>query len=122
MESAPSVLIVDDEAVMVMMFELRLRARGYAIRGTASTKEDAIRQAIDNKPDFVLMDIRLTGENDGIEAAHEIKQRIPTRIIFMTGYSNEEVKKRAMETQPLAYLVKPFEITEVMSIMEHAAG
>lgn len=119
---APSVLIVEDEAIMVMLLEKRLEARGYRICGTASTKSEAISMAIEKSPEFVIMDVRLCGEGDGIEAALEISQKIDTHLIFITGYSGGEVKRRAMELEPAAYLVKPFEISELLTVMEDASA
>ncbi|MFP4417317.1 MAG: response regulator [Fibrobacterota bacterium] len=122
MHSAPSVLIVEDEAIMVMLLEKRLEVRGFRICGTASTKEEAVRMALENSPEFIIMDVRLSGEGDGIEAAREICTSINTHVIFITGYSGGDVKKRAMEIHPDGYLVKPFEISELLMVMESVFG
>ncbi len=120
MGSTPSVLIVEDEAIMVMLLEKRVEAKGYCVCGTASTKTEAVELALKHTPDFVILDVRLSGEGDGIEAAQEIISKIDTHIIFITGYSGGEVKRRAMELEPDAYLVKPFEISELLTVMETA--
>jgi YesN/AraC family two-component response regulator len=117
MNSPPTVLIVDDEAVTVMLLERRIRSGGFTICGEASTKEEAVEIAIKETPDFILMDIRLIGTYDGIEAAGEISAKMKSHIIFITGYSSGEVHRRAIELKPLAYLVKPYEMKELLSIM-----
>ncbi len=115
-----SVLVVEDEAVLAMLYEKRLKKKGYTVTGRASTREEAVSLAFKNPPDLILMDIRLAGENDGIEAAKEIAERIKTRIIFTTGYSDESIKSRAMALHPLAYLIKPFEINELLLHVQNA--
>lgn len=115
MKSSPSVLIVDDEAIMAFALKKRLSARGISICGTAATGEEAIEKAGADRPEYILMDIRLAGEMDGIEAARQITQMIPTKIIFISGYSEGEIKKRAMDVHPLAYLVKPFDLSELLT-------
>ncbi|MFW5813778.1 MAG: response regulator, partial [Fibrobacterota bacterium] len=114
---SPSVLIVDDEAVMVMLLQVRLRGAGMNVVGTASSKEEAVSEALETSPDYIIMDIRLTESGDGIEAAREILGKIQTRVIFISGYSEGDIKNRAMELDPLAYLVKPFDASEVISII-----
>ncbi|MFP4015330.1 MAG: response regulator [Chitinispirillaceae bacterium] len=117
---SPSVLIVDDEAVMVMLLQVRLRGAGLNVVGTASSKEEAVSEALDTFPDYIIMDIRLTESGDGIEAAREILGKIQTRVIFISGYSEGDIKNRAMELDPLAYLVKPFDASEVISIIRES--
>lgn len=117
MNTSPTVLIVEDEAAMVLALEMRFRAAGFTVCGTASSKEEAITAARECSPDFIIMDIRLTGESDGIEAAREITTELATHIIFVTGYSEGEVRDKAMKLNPLAYLVKPFAIAELIAIM-----
>lgn len=120
MNNPPKVLIVEDEAVLAMLYRRRLKSRGYAVTGTASTREEAVSLAFKDPPDFVLMDIRLAGENDGIDAAREITARIRTRTIFMTGYSDERIKNVALELHPLAYLIKPFDLQELLICIKNA--
>lgn len=117
MKQSPTVLIVEDEAVMAMLLEKRIKSRGFSVCGVASTKEQAVDLSLKFSPDFIIMDIRLSGEDDGIEAAEEITSKVKTRIIFSTGYSNEKVISKAMKLDPLAYLVKPFDILELIAIM-----
>jgi CheY-like chemotaxis protein len=117
MDRPPSVLIVEDEAAMALALQVRMRTGGFAVCGTASSKAEAVDLALEHRPDVILMDIRLTGEGDGIEAAQEIQQTMDTQIIFMTGYSEGEVKKRAMALNPAAYMVKPFSLAELLSVV-----
>ncbi|HEX3018694.1 MAG TPA: response regulator [Chitinispirillaceae bacterium] len=118
MHSPPSVLVVDDEAAIMMALVLRMKAGGFSVCGVASTKDESVELATREKPDFILMDIRLIGQFDGIEAAREIMAvNKDVRIIFISGYSDGEVFRKAMDLKPLAYLVKPVNVVDVLSIM-----
>ena len=75
--------------------------------GEAEDGLDVIRRVEKLSPDLVLMDIRLVGQMDGIEAAQEIRGFSTAPIVFVTGYHDERFKEAAMKVQPAAYLVKP---------------
>lgn len=119
MNNPPKVLIVEDEAILAMLYRRRLKSRGYDVTGIAATMEESVSLAFKDPPDFVLMDIRLAGDNSGIAAAREIAAHINTRTIFMTGYSDEKIKNMALELHPLAYLVKPFDLQELLACMKN---
>jgi AmiR/NasT family two-component response regulator len=118
MQTPRSVLIVEDESIMVMLLELKIKTAGFSICDSVGSKDEAISAAIEHSPDIIIMDIRLNGNSDGIEAAAEIVKKIKTQIIFTTGYSDPETIQRAQQVKPLAYLVKPFEMSELISIMK----
>ena len=120
MPQKPTVLIVDDEAAIAFALERKLRSEGYPVCGSASSKEEAIALARQTNPDYIIMDIRLSGEGDGIDAAREILSTNDTNVIFITGYSEGGVKERAMELNPHAYLVKPVKSTKLISLMQNA--
>ncbi len=120
MPQQKSVLIVDDEAAIAFALERKLKTEGYSVCGTASSKDEAVCLARQTNPDYIIMDIRLSGEGDGIDAAQEILRTNDTNIIFITGYSEGAVKKRAMELNPYAYLVKPVRSAKLISLMQDA--
>ena len=101
------VLVVEDEAISAILYKKILTRLGYDVCTPVATGEDAIKTTETERPDIILMDINLIGNLDGIEAAREITSNYPTPIIFITGYSNEETRERAMELDPIAYLTKP---------------
>ena len=84
-------------------------ALGYDVVATAGTGPQAIRLASEHRPDLVLMDIRLQGPMDGVEAGREIRERFQVPIVFLTAYADESTVKRAKVAEPLGYLLKPFE-------------
>jgi two-component system cell cycle sensor histidine kinase/response regulator CckA len=114
------ILIVEDEAVTAKLLESRVRKFGHTPIGLALTGEAAIELAFREKPDLVLMDIRLQGEMDGIEAAKIIKKKIQTQIIYVTAHSEKEFLERAKPTIPQGYVLKPFQDKELKIMIEMA--
>jgi YesN/AraC family two-component response regulator len=116
----PTILIVEDEAVIVRILEIRLTQMGFQIVGTASSGEEAVSMAEEHRPDVVLMDIVLDGEMDGIEAAGIIQSRFSIPSIYTTAYSEQSMINRAAKTKPLAYMIKPLNIKDLIEVLEKA--
>lgn len=114
------ILIVEDEVIVAKNIENRLQAAGYTVTDTAITAEEAIEKAESQKPDLVLMDIKLKGEMDGIEAANVIRKSYHLPIIFLTSYADENTFQRAKVTEPFGFLIKPFEIKDLHRNVEIA--
>ena len=114
------ILIVEDEAIVAMDIESRLTAMGYAIAGRAASAEQALALAKEAQPDLILMDIRLQGEMDGIDAALEIHKYFRIPVIFVTAYSEETTLERAKLAEPFGYILKPFDDRELKSAIEIA--
>jgi CheY-like chemotaxis protein len=108
MDSFTRVLIVEDERLVARELERRLRRLGYTVVALASTGIEAIHQALEHQPDLVLMDIRLRGQMDGIEAVASIRKHLNVRVVYMSAYIDEATLARAQATQPDAFLPKPF--------------
>jgi two-component system, cell cycle sensor histidine kinase and response regulator CckA len=117
---ATSILIVEDDRVVARDIQQQIRRLGYTIAGTAATGEDAVQVALDTSPSLVLMDIRLAGDIDGIEAARKIKARNRVPIIFLTAYADDETVRRAASAEPFGYLLKPFEENQLRTAIEIA--
>lgn len=114
------ILIVDDEIIIAREIEARLSGLGYEITGIATTRIDAVSQALQTRPDLVLMDINLRGESDGIEAATEIRSHFSVPVIFLTAFTDDETLERAREVGPYGYIVKPFNERELLANIEMA--
>ena len=93
---------------------------GYAVPATASSGEEAIEKAAALRPDLVLMDIRLRGAIDGIEAAEEIRTRFNIPAVYLTAYADPATLSRARLTGALGYLIKPFGERELHAAVEVA--
>lgn len=101
------ILIVEDETILAMNLQDRLADLGYEIAGCVGTGETAIESACAEKPDLVLMDIRLKGNMDGIEAANRIWEQCGIPVIIMSAYSDKSTADRVRESRSFGYLVKP---------------
>jgi PAS domain S-box-containing protein len=120
--SASRILIAEDEALVAADLARCLAEMGYAIAGIVDTGEAAVAQTLALKPDLVLMDIRLKGQLDGIEAAGQIRTayRPPPPVVFLTAYADEETLARAGYSDPFAYVVKPFDIRALRAAVQTA--
>jgi PAS domain S-box-containing protein len=114
------VLIVEDEQIVAMDLQDKLEAMGYRVAGRASSGEGAVAQALRLRPDLVLMDVRLDGEMDGIEAAGLIHQRLAVPVVYLTAYSGSDVVGRAMQSAPFGYVLKPYNDRELSLVIEVA--
>ena len=114
------ILIVEDERIVAFNIQGRLEELGYTVVAITSSGEEAIK-IIDNKrPDLVLMDIKLKGKIDGIEAAERIRHQFQIPVIYLTAYTDEETLNRAKLTEPYGYILKPFEARNLGSTIEMA--
>ncbi len=114
------ILIVEDEGMIAMCLELELKQAGYEICQWVAKGEDAVRIAQRESPDCILMDIRLAGDIDGIEAAQQIQAQTDIPIIFMTGYPDKAVEERAKKLSPLGYFIKPIRVLTLKPLIESA--
>ncbi len=114
------ILIVEDEAIIAMEVESQLQSLGYEVISIIDTGEKAIEKAEIDKPDLILMDIRIKGEMDGIDAAEEIRNRFGIPVIFSTSYLDEERIKRAKIAIPFGYVLKPIQERDLKVSIEIA--
>ncbi|MBN2735068.1 MAG: response regulator [Methanomicrobiaceae archaeon] len=114
------ILIVEDEAVVAMSIKQLIGIYGYSVAGVASNFSDAVRIAEEKLPDLVLMDIKIKGNKDGIEAANKIKEICGASVIFLTAYSSKETIDKCMSVNPSAYIVKPFKEQELRNAISNA--
>lgn len=113
-------LIVEDEGIVALNIQRRLEGIGYSVVANVSSGEEAIEAAEEASPDLVLMDIKLEGNVDGIEAAAQIRSRFQIPIVYLTAYTNEETLNRAKLTEPYGYILKPFEARDLATTIEVA--
>ncbi len=118
--ASPRVLVVEDERLIAEEIQERLARLGFSIVGIVDTGEDAVQVAHMELPELILMDIRLKGKMDGIEAATEIRSEHNIPIIYLTAHSDQGTRRRAMETTPCGYVLKPFREEDLLAAMETA--
>ena len=114
------ILVVEDEAIVALDITERLEAMNYAVAAVVATGEQAIAECGALEVDVVLMDIRLDGEMDGIQAAAEIRRRFDLPIVYLTANTDDRTTERAIHTEPFGYILKPFEGRELRTVIEMA--
>jgi len=102
------VMIVEDEAVVALHLRQELTKLGHVVGGMATTGEQALKMVEEVFPDIILMDIHIQGEMDGIETARRIPRYLHIPVVYLTAYSEDTTLKRAADTYPYGYLIKPF--------------
>ena len=116
----PSILIVEDEAIVALELRLQLQDLGYTVAGVAASGEQAIAAVAQSVPQLILMDVRLQGEIDGIAAAELIRLCHDVPLIFLTSHSDDDTVQRAARTGAYGYLTKPYQIKELRAGIEVA--
>ena len=111
------IVVAEDEALIRMDLVEMLGREGYQVVGEASNGEDAITLVRAHKPDLALFDVKMPIK-DGITAAQELRGEVP--IVMLTAFSQRELIERANEAGVMAYLVKPFTISDLVPAIEVA--
>lgn len=120
MKTRARILIVEDESLVADDLEQRLSKLGYDPVGIVDTGEEAVARGVELRPDLVLMDIRLKGRMDGVEAAGLLRapHRIP--VVFLSSHSDRGTLERAGMSEPFGYLTKPFQERDLHATIEMA--
>lgn len=108
------VLIVEDNWLVAAETESTLEDAGYTVLGIAVSAQEAVAACESDPPDLVLMDIRLLGSRDGVDAAIEIRERFGIGSIFMSAHDDADVRARAEPARPLGWIVKPVSSGELI--------
>ncbi len=114
------VLIVEDEYILARNLKETLESFGYIVLGIIDSGETAIETANKLRPSIILMDIRIRGEIDGIQAARQIWQQLEIPVIYVTGHSDQSTIERAKLTFPFGYILKPIREKELYVAIETA--
>ncbi|MDX9957525.1 MAG: response regulator [Spirochaetia bacterium] len=114
------ILIVEDETIVALDMRCRLEGFGYQVCGLAASGPMAIQLADEHRPDLILMDIKLKGEMDGIEAAGHVRALFEVPIIFVTAFTDDETLKRVKASSSYGYIVKPYHERELKISIELA--
>ena len=118
--SKARILIVEDEAIIAMEIESGLQSLGYEVTSVVNTGDKALQKTEEDKPDLILMDIRIQGDKDGIETAEIIRNKFGIPVIFSTAYLDEERIERAKITMPFGYVLKPIQERDLKVTLEMA--
>ena len=115
-----SVLIVEDEVLIAMGLSAQIEDMGLEVCGTADSADEAVSQAHVHRPAVILMDVRLRGDKDGVDAALAIHQTVGSRVIFITGSREQAMIDRINLDHPFALLFKPISDKQLQSVVGDA--
>ncbi len=104
-----TILIVEDENIIAKDLQMTLERAGYEVAGIFDTSSAAVDFALKHPVDLILMDIRLKGDMDGIQASNLIRQHRDVPVIYLTAFADEDTLRRAKATMPYGYITKPFD-------------
>ena len=120
MPNNTQILIVEDDLIVAQSIKTHLNTLGYQVPAMETSGEAAIQKAKEVQPDLILMDIKLSGKMDGVEAAAEIRSCFNIPVVYLTAYADEETLGRAKITEPFGYILKPFGVKDLHSTIEMA--
>lgn len=120
--AADAVLIVEDEFLIAELLVSMVETMGLTVCGTAATADEAAALARHHQPGLVLMDVRLQGVKDGIDAALEIHEQVGSRVIFVTGSQEPSTVARIHEDHPSAVLFKPVSLGLLRKTVQDVIG
>lgn len=116
----PKVLIVEDDYLVASEIEGALIEAGFDVVGVAESAEEAIEIAAAKRPALAVMDVRLNGSPDGIDAARELFETYGTRSVFATAHHDAEIRERAKPANPLGWIPKPYTMLSLIQIVRNA--
>jgi DNA-binding NarL/FixJ family response regulator len=112
--TGPKVLIVEDEYLLALQCEMSLSDAGFEVVGIVSSADEAVKVAKVRQPELIIMDIRLAGTRDGVDAAVEIRKALGIRCLFASAHSDSATMRRAEAAEPLGWLAKPYTPDELV--------
>lgn len=118
---ATRVVIAEDEAIIRLDLKETLEEEGYDVVGETGRGDEAVDLVRDLEPDLAILDVRMPGL-DGLSAAREISSNKKSAVLILTAYSQRDLIEQARDAGALAYLVKPFQRSELIPAVEIALG
>lgn len=116
------IVIAEDDYLVATQMEDALMQAGFLPAAVVASAEEAVKAAVDNRVALVIMDIRLAGKRDGVDAAIELFQKHGMRCIFATAHVDAAVRQRAEDAHPLGWLQKPYSMTSLIELVREALG
>lgn len=113
MHNKKTVLIVEDDLILNLLYESYMEKLGFDTRGELVYGKTAVDVTKKIKPDLILMDIALEGDMDGIEAMEKIREFSDVPVVYITGNSDPIHRERAKPTKYTDYLIKPVNLDEL---------
>jgi CheY-like chemotaxis protein len=114
------VLVIEDDHIVARDIQRQLTRIGHTVVWSTSRGDDTLLLTLRTQPDLVLMDIRLEGDTDGVDAACRIRDECHVPVVFLTAYADDETERRASQAGSFGYILKPFEESQLRTIVKMA--
>jgi len=114
------ILVVEDDSLLAMMVVETLTENGYQVVGTASNHQDAVALTVSERPDLVIMDVRLAKGTDGVSAATDIFLTTGIAVLFASSHFDSATVERAQSAQPVGWLPKPYTVEQLLEAVAKA--
>ena len=118
-QSRSKVVVAEDEAIIRLDLKEMLEEEGFEVVGEAADGHGAVRLAREQRPQLVIMDIKMPGL-DGLQAAERITEQDLAAVLILTAFSQRDLVHRAAEAGAMGYVVKPFQKADLMPAIEIA--
>ena len=118
METPIKILVVEDEMIIAAKISMHLTNLGYEVTGILPRGEEALLAVEENKPDIVIMDIRLKGDINGIDTAIRMQKNSDIAVIFLTANADEGTFNKAKAARPYAFISKPYKQIDLQRAIE----
>ena len=115
------VVIAEDEAIIRLDLKETLEEEGYEVVGETGRGDEAVQLVKDQHPDLAILDVKMPGM-DGLTAAAQITAEKGAAVLILTAFSQRDLIEKARDAGALAYLVKPFQKSELIPAVEVALG
>jgi two-component system, response regulator PdtaR len=115
-----SILIVEDDFLIAMQAESALLDAGFDVVGVAAAADEALALARGRKPAIAIVDIRVAGQRDGIDAAGDLFRELGVRSVFATAHDDQQTRARAEPFAPLGWLTKPYTMASLINMVRAA--
>ena len=109
------ILIVEDEVIVAMEIEMHLQMNNFIVVGKCQSSEKAIEVSLEKKPDLIMMDINIQGEQDGVQTSKIILDSYKPSILFLSAYNDANTIERTKEIPDSKLLSKPFSVHELIT-------
>jgi DNA-binding NarL/FixJ family response regulator len=121
-DRTPTVLIVEDDYLVATQMEDALTGAGFTVTAIVASAADAIAAVAATRVDVAVMDVRLVGQRDGVDAAIELFESHGVRSVFATAHHDRETRQRAEKANPLGWVQKPYSMASLVVAVRDALG
>jgi two-component system, response regulator PdtaR len=117
---ASGILIVEDDFLIAMQAESALLDAGFCVIGIAAAADEALALARERRPVIAIVDIRVAGPRDGVDAAGDLFRELGVRSVFATAHDDQQTRARAEPYAPLGWLTKPYSMASLINLVREA--